>query len=163
MLDELRSTSAPIAALVALQAFVVAFIALHDWVPLGPFNDVKAVQAADSRGRLVSVTLLSTLPFAIGLAGTLVYGLARLPGWLTWCLRITYGAAAYGMVRAWWGPYLLYRDPLRAARYASMFGRTHAFLPERNGIRPNTLHVALHLCVIAIIGILLDLQLRGAS
>ena len=25
-----------------------------------------------------------------------------------------------------------------------MFGRTHAFLPERIGIRPNTLHVILH-------------------
>jgi hypothetical protein len=25
-----------------------------------------------------------------------------------------------------------------------MFGRTHAFLHERHGITPNTLHVALH-------------------
>ena len=27
-----------------------------------------------------------------------------------------------------------------------MFGGIHAFLPERNGIVPNTLHVMLHAC-----------------
>ena len=32
----------------------------------------------------------------------------------------------------------------RAARYQVMFGATHAFPPERNGIRPNTLHVILY-------------------
>jgi len=30
-----------------------------------------------------------------------------------------------------------------------MFAATHAFLPERNGIRPNTLHVILHLATLA--------------
>jgi hypothetical protein len=42
-----------------------------------------------------------------------------------------------------------------------MFGRTRAFLPERNGIRPNTLHVSLHLVVVAIIVLLI--VLRAAS
>jgi hypothetical protein len=145
--------------LIGLQVFVVAFIALHDFVPLGRLNDVASVQAADPRGKLVRVTLLSTLPFAIGLVASIIYGNVRFPGWLMWFLWITYGAALYGMVRAWWGPYLFYRDPARAARYKAMFGRTHAFLPERNGIRPNTLHVILHLCVIAIIAILICFSL----
>jgi hypothetical protein len=30
-----------------------------------------------------------------------------------------------------------------------MFARTHAFLPERNGMRPNTLHVVLHASTLA--------------
>jgi hypothetical protein len=71
-------------ALIALQSFVVAFIALHDWVPLGALNDVSAVQAADPRGKLIAVTLLSTAPFAVGLGGTIAYAGGRFPGWLTW-------------------------------------------------------------------------------
>ena len=72
--------------LIALQAFIVLFIALHDWVPLGRLNDLEAVQAADSRGRLVFVTLVSTLPFAVGLLGTILYAHPRLPHWLRWYL-----------------------------------------------------------------------------
>ena len=143
------------AALIGLQIFVVLFIALHDWVPLGSLNDVKAVQAADSTIRLLTVTVLSTLPFAIGLAGS-IYDAhnARLHGWLFWWLWISYVAALYGLLRAWWIPYLFVPNPKRAARYQSMFGRTHAFLPAHNGIRPNTLHVILHLVIVAIVVLL---------
>jgi hypothetical protein len=144
-----------ILALIALQVFVVAFIALHDWIQLGDLNDVRAVQAADPRARLVRVTIYSTLPFAIGLGACAVYANTGFPVWLNWYLYITYGFLAFGMVRAWWGPYLLWKEPARAARYQAMFGRTHAFLPERNGIRPNTLHVSLHLAVAAIIVLLI--------
>lgn len=35
-----------------------------------------------------------------------------------------------------------------------MFARTSAFLPERNGIRPNTLHVSLHAVILAILVLL---------
>jgi hypothetical protein len=35
-----------------------------------------------------------------------------------------------------------------------MFGTTHAFLPERNGIRPNTLHVILHILTLATLVVL---------
>jgi hypothetical protein len=140
-----------VVALIALQVYVVAFIALHDWVPLGDLNDVAAVQAADPRGKLVAVTVLSTLPFLVGLCGTVAYAGARFPGWLRWDLWLTYGAAVYGAARAWWIPYLFIDEPARALRYQGMFGRTHAFLPARRGIRPNTLHVSLHVAVIAII------------
>ena len=34
-------------ALFAIQCFHVMFLALHDWVPLGKLNDVKAVRAAN--------------------------------------------------------------------------------------------------------------------
>ena len=144
-----------IATLIALQTFVVLFIALHDWVPLGSLNDVKAVQAADSTTRLVTVTVLSTLPFAVALAGSIYYGdHALIHGWLFWWLWISYVAALYGLLRAWWIPYLFVPNPVRAARYQAMFGRTHAFLPAHNGIRPNTLHVILHLVIVAIVVLL---------
>jgi hypothetical protein len=143
-----------ITALIVLQVFVVLFIALHDWVPLGSLNDVKAVQAADSTTRLVIVTVLSTLPFAIGLAGSIIYAHTNIPGWLFWWLWISYVTLLYGALRAWWIPYLLVPNSARAARYQSMFRRTHAFLPEHNGIRPNTLHVTLHIAIVAIVVLL---------
>ena len=35
-----------------------------------------------------------------------------------------------------------------------MFGNTHAFLPPRNGIAPNTLHVILHISTLATLALL---------
>jgi hypothetical protein len=32
-----------------------------------------------------------------------------------------------------------------------MFAGTHAFLPARNGITPNTLHVILHMATVAML------------
>lgn len=100
------------------------------------------------------VTVLSTLPFAIGFAGSAYYATTRFPTWLMWWLWISYGAAIYGMLRAWWLPYLLVKDPVRAERYQIRFAHTHAFLPVRNGIRPDTLHVCLHAVVVLLVVLL---------
>ena len=54
-----------------------------------------------------------------------------------------------GQLTAWWVPYLIRPEPVRAKRYRVMFGNTHAFLPERNGIVPNTLHCLLHVATVA--------------
>jgi len=148
--------------LIGLQTFVVAFIALHDWVPLGRLSDLSAVHAADSRARLVIVTLLSTLPFAVGLTETVAHA-ERLPGWLMIYLWISYGLLAMGALRAWWIPYLLVEDARRSARYQAMFGRTHGFLPVHNGIRPNTLHVVLHLVILAVIAVLAVMSISART
>jgi hypothetical protein len=140
----------PIDAVIALEVYVTLFVALHDWLPLGRLNDVKAVHAAEPVRRLIAVTILSTLPFAIGAAETVLHR-SGFPGWLMIFLWISYGVAAYGLLRTWWAPYLLFEEPERAARYQKMHGRTHAFLPMHNGMRPNTLHVTVHLAIVAIL------------
>jgi hypothetical protein len=48
-------------------------------------------------------------------------------------------------------PYLFRPDPALAARYHTMYAGTHSFLPERNGIRPNTLHVLFDFATVAIL------------
>ncbi|MGH9466353.1 MAG: hypothetical protein ACRD1Y_03260 [Terriglobales bacterium] len=125
-------------AFLLCQLVVVLFIALHDWAPLGPLNNLAGIRAVDSKQRLLRTTILSTLPFAAGLAGSAYYWSAPYPMWLMWELWITYGAALYGMLHAWYLPYLVYSDEARATRYRERFADTHAFLPERNGIRPDT-------------------------
>ncbi len=137
-------------AAIALQAYVVLFVAFHDWVPIGRLNDVKSVRSTDGAGRLILVTALSVLPFAFGLVESLVHA-SRFPGWLMIFLWVSYAVATYGLLRTWWAPYLLFAEPSRAARYQAMHGATHAFLPIRNGLRPNTLHVTVHLAIVAML------------
>src|ERR1700691_6011865 len=128
-------------ALLGLQCFVVLFVALHNWIPLGTLNNVKGVRVEFPTGKLFVVTLINFTPVAIGLAATAFYFGRAYPGWVFWWLWITYGFACYGSLTACWIPYLARPDPQRAARYRTMYAGTHAFLPERNGIRPNTLLV----------------------
>ena len=138
-------------ALLALQCFVVLFVALHNWIPLGTLNNVKGVRVEFPTGKLFVVTLINFTPVAIGLGATAFYFGRVYPGWVIWWLWITYGLACYGSFKAWWMPYLLRPDPQRAARYRTMYAATHAFLPERNGIRPNTLHVLFDIVTLAIL------------
>jgi hypothetical protein len=143
------------------QFYVVLFIAVHDWVPLGRLNNLAGIRAVDSRSRLLLATIISALPFAVGFAGSLYYYSTRFPTWLTWLLWITYIAALYGVLRAWYLPYLVYTDAARAARYQERFAKTHAFLPVRNGIRPDTLHVTFHAVLIVLIFLLCVMTYTG--
>jgi hypothetical protein len=147
------------AALVALQCFVVLFVALHNWIPLGALNNVRGVRIAFPTGKLFLTTLLNLTPVAIGLAATVFYFGRTYPGWLFWLLWITYGLACYGSLKSWWIPYLFRRDPALVARYKTMYAGTHSFLPERNGMRPNTLHMLFDIVTVAI---LIDLAVLTA-
>jgi hypothetical protein len=131
-------------ALLALQGFHVLFLALHDWIPFGTLNDVKAVRTANPGRKLLAATLISFAPFAIGLTASAIYFGRIYPTWLLCWLWISYALLFVGELKAWWIPYLFRSEPERAARYQFMFNETHSFLPARNGIRLNTLHVILH-------------------
>jgi hypothetical protein len=140
--------------LILLQALKVAFLWLHDWVPLAPLNDVSAVWAVDTTGRLIRVTLIRSAPITIGPVFSLVSARTGFPGRLRSWLRISYGLLLAGELRAWWLPYLIRPEPERAARYRALFGATHAFLPPRQGIVPNTRYAALHVCAAAMLLVL---------
>jgi hypothetical protein len=141
--------------LIALQGCQVLFLWIHDWVPLGRLNDVAAVRSADSTRRLIAVTLMQSAPFTMGLLFSVQDFGRPYPHWpFTW-LAISYGLLMLGQIRAWWIPYLLRPEPERAARYRTMFGKTHSFLPPHNGIVPNTAHILLHLATAATLFLLL--------
>jgi hypothetical protein len=135
--------------LLALQAFQVLFLWVHDWIPLGRLNDVAAVKSQDTTMGLVRITLIQSLPFSVGLIFSLKYFGREYPGWLEYWLTISYSLLFLGQLRAWWVPYLLRPEPERAARYRIMFGNTHSFLPLRNGMVPNTAHISLHIATLA--------------
>jgi hypothetical protein len=145
---------------VGCQLYVVLFIALHDWIPLGRLNNLAGIRAADTSVKRLVVTVLSALPFAIGFVASVYYAGSRFPTWLMWLLWINFLGGLYGMLRAWWVPYLLVADPVRAARYQLRFAHAHAFLPTRNGIRPDTLHVSFH--AVFILGLILLIDLTSS-
>jgi len=133
----------------ALQLFQVLFLWLHDWIPLGRLNDVAAIRSQDTSLRLIVVTLIQSVPFSIGLLFSVLYLGRPYPHWLFMWLWISYSLIFIGQLRAWWIPYLLHGEPERAARYQVMFGKTHRFLPTRNGLVPNTAHIMLHIATAA--------------
>ncbi len=147
-------------ALLALQCFVVLFVALHNWIPLGRLNDVKGARAGFPGNKLLITTLINFTPVAFGLAASAYYFERGFPGWLFWWLGINYGLAIYGSLKAWWIPYLFLPDAALAARYRVMYPDVHSFLPERNGIRPNSLHMIFDLAVVAILICLRELTAR---
>src|ERR1700683_939855 len=92
--------------LLALQCFHVLFLALHDWIPLGTLNDLKAVRATYPLRKRIIGTLISLIPFVIGLAASAIYFGRVYPPWLFWWLWISYGLLFFGELTAWWIPYL---------------------------------------------------------
>src|SRR3984893_13678924 len=123
--------------LLALQVFQVLFLWVHDWIPLGRLNDVAAVRSQDTRRRLVTVTLIQSVPWTIGLCFSLLHFRRPYPGWLYDWLVISYGLLFIGQIRAWWIPYLFRPEPKRAA--LSNHVRQNAFLladAQWNGPKP---------------------------
>ncbi len=138
----------------AVQGFMVLFLLLHDWVPLGPFNDLKGVNSQIPFKRKVRDTAINTVLVAVALVLSLRYLERPYPTAVRVYLIVIYGRFLVGEFRAWWKPYLFGADPKLVERYDgmerydAMFGKTHAFLPKRNGIVPNTAHVVLHACTL---------------
>jgi hypothetical protein len=138
-----------------LQVFIVAFLLLHDWIPLGRLNNVAALRGEDSLQKRLLTTVLSALPFALGLWFTVSHGNGpTVPGWVKQYLWWSYALLFLGQLRAWWIPYLGKADPVRAARYQVLFANTLTFLPEKNGISPNVLHVILHVATVVLLALI---------
>jgi len=131
--------------LFALQSFQVLILIFHDLVPLGGLNDIKAAQRAHSRKALLAGMLISSFLPVIGWCASSNYLKSAYPSWLAFYLLGAYGFLFVGEIEAWWATYFFgYQATSRAPEYRTMYGSTHAFLPQRNGIVPNTLHVILH-------------------
>lgn len=98
--------------------------------------------------RLVTVTLIQSAPFTIGLMFSLMYFRQAYPHWLYTWLDLSYVLLFIGQLRAWWIPHLFRPEPERAERYRILFSNTHSFLPSRNGLVPNSAHILLHVATL---------------
>jgi hypothetical protein len=130
--------------LFALQSFQVLFLLFHDWVALGRFNDIKAIQASMPRWQLLLGSLMGSFFPLIGWCASMPYLHEPYAAWLFYYLVAAYLFLFVGEIEAWWATYFFGYQEKRAPFYRTVYGNTYSFLPERNGIVPNTLHVVLH-------------------
>ena len=86
-------------ALVVLQAFQLAFLLVHDWIPLGPLNDVHAVRRENAVRLLVIGTAVSSAPVALALWLSIHYFGHPYPAWVKVWLWLTYGLPFSGSLR----------------------------------------------------------------
>jgi hypothetical protein len=145
------------AAAIALQTFQLAILLFHDWIPLGSLTDAKAVRQENTLAAMLVGTAITSVPVAFFLWRSIVNFGHTYPHGLKIALWLIYGFLFIGELQAWWIPYFFGASATKVERYQKMFGRTHAFLPVRNGIVPNTLHVTLHLATFATLLVLTQL------
>ena len=96
-------------------------------MPLGRLSNLAAIRSQDTLQHRILVTLLPGLPVVIGLLFSARNFGRAYPDWLEMLLWITYVVLLFGLLRAWWIPYLAVPDPVRAARYQVLFANTHTF------------------------------------
>lgn len=146
---------------VAGQGLILLFMLFHDWVPLGNLNDLEGIRSQNTTEEIVRTTAFNTASILVVLVLTLTFAGKRYPVWVRIWLVAHLGGVLLGALKAWWIPYFFGADPDLAARYEAMFGNTHAFLPEMNGIVPNTIHVLFHLTLAAMWLIAIALAFQG--
>lgn len=127
---------------------ILLFMLFHDWVPLGSLNNVKAIQFQHTTGELIQITAIQTLSVLIVIIITLLFIGKRYPIWAKLWLDIHLGCIVVGAVTAWWVPYFFGATEEKVVEYGLMFGDTHSFVQEMNGITPNTIHVLFHFTLI---------------
>lgn len=134
-------------------SFILLFMIVQDWVPIGTLNDVHAISDTRSKSELILVTLFGIVQILILMFIILKFIGRRYSIWAKLWLIIHPTIIFIGALLEWWIPYFFgYGADKRSAQYAEMFGNTHSFLPAMNGIVPNTLHSMFHaillLCII---------------
>jgi hypothetical protein len=132
-----------------LQCILFLFMALHDWVEIHPFTDLKALKKAHSfKSRLIGSLINAGLVF-VPIVITSAHMSSPFPVWACLLFTAIYGLITFGTVTAWWIPYLgggywVHGNKAGFEEYRL----THSFLPPRgNHVTPNTLHVILHIQV----------------
>lgn len=125
--------------------FIFLLMIVHDFVPLGPFNDVEAILNDRPLKELIFVTIVNAGQILLIIIGVLFFIGKKYPIIIKLWLIIHQSCIFIGALIAWWIPYIFgIGAEQRAERYQEMFGDTHSFLPIMNGIVPNTIYTIFH-------------------
>ncbi|WP_062052187.1 hypothetical protein [Bacillus sp. JCM 19034] len=130
-------------------SLILLFMIMQDWIPLGSLNDVQAIAEDRSFNEILIVTLVGVLQILLLMGLLLVFIGKGYPIWVKFWLIIHQICIFAGALLDWWIPYFFgYGAEQRTERYSQMFGDTHSFLPELNGIIPNTFHTLFHIILL---------------
>jgi len=136
--------------LTALTAIFLVYVLIHDWVPLGPLNDIERQREQPLSTRIL-VEIGNVLPIVVLLTLSLLFPTGPLPAGAAIYAGLYIVAFAVLAWLSWYRPYLRGSTPAREAAAAHEYGRTIQVLrPRANRIRPNLMHVILHLLFLAV-------------
>jgi hypothetical protein len=123
----------------------VLFLSLHDWIPLGRLTDLPALRSQRSRKERILASLLMGAISGLALYLNWAHSPSPSRGILLFTL-ILYLFFLAGAIQAWWLPYLfgIGASEKLISEYQVMFGNTCTWLPIRNGITVNAIHIVWH-------------------
>ncbi|MFA9458921.1 hypothetical protein ACERJO_19470 [Halalkalibacter sp. AB-rgal2] len=130
-------------------SLILLFMIMQDWIPLGSLNDVQAIAEGRSFNEMLIVTMIGVMQILLLMGLLSIFMGKGYPIWVKLWLVIHQICIFAGALLDWWIPYFFgYGVEQRTVRYNQMFGDTHTFLPELNGIIPNTLHTLFHIILL---------------
>lgn len=138
---------------IMLQVILLLFMLFHDWIPIPPFNDIKALEVCEcTYYRLLGSLINGTMVLVPLILTILSFGNAHISHPIAITVWSFYFVLTLGAIFSWWVPYF-FGSSEKHKEVFSKFQNTHSFLPPRgDNIRPNTLHVALHLMIWTCLG-----------
>jgi hypothetical protein len=125
--------------------------ALHDTIPLGRWNNLGHFKREIPLQRRVRGSVMNSVT-ALAAVGLFWLGWMRggeLAGDFRMALLIMMGVMVYMEFGAWWRPYLFGATPAIVEKLRPNWEGTYAFLPVKNGIRPNAMHSIMHASTLA--------------
>jgi hypothetical protein len=129
---------------------VVTF-AVHDTIPLGRWNNLAHFKQEIPLQRRLRGSLMNSVT---ALAAVALFWLGWMhrgesAGVFRMALLVMLGVMVYMEFGAWWRPYLFGATPAIVEKLRPNWQGTYAFLPLRNGIRPNAMHSIMHASTLA--------------
>lgn len=132
---------------ILLQFVLLVFMVFHDWIPVPPFNNIKALKQVDRNFRRLLGSVINGVTVIIPLLITLAYYQQKLPLSAIIIISLFYLFLTIGTILSWWTPYF-FGSSVKHKEQFTKFKDTHHFLPERgDNVVPNTLHFVLHIQV----------------
>lgn len=136
-----------IAFFIGIQIILLLFMALHDWIDIPPFTDIKELSKHHSVKERFINAVINTSFVLVALVLTVLYAKTTYPLWAAIIIVAVYLLLTIGTLCAWWIPYIFGSSQRHKEGFAE-YRNTHHFLPARgDNVIPNTLHVVLHLFV----------------
>lgn len=133
---------------VLVQCSLALIMLLHDWVHIPPFTDILALKQNHSVAFRLLMTVVNSMTVLVPLGISIyIFGVNAPPLWAVRTIFWCYLGLTVGTIGSWWVPYFLGSSASHKEGFAE-YRNTHQLLPARgDNVRPNTLHIVLHVHV----------------
>lgn len=131
---------------IILQCILLLVLLVHDWLPLYPFNNLPELRKVQTIRQTVIYTLINAGVCTWALLESVYYYVQpshRFP----YDPAIIYALMTIGTLYSWWFPYFFGSSNEKKMKMKPYL-QTHSVLPMRaDNIRPNTMHIIVHLLI----------------